>query len=156
MSGLSVKISLYFKTWDDFHCMKSGPIRSFSGPYFPTFGLDTERYGVKSVWMRENSEQKKSEYGHFSCSVSSGSEPVSIWVLLWDIHTKSRVLVTITKFRVIISIDLITTLGSVGCYILLPTCKIEIWVKRQLCWQAGDDVRMQVTPAWCGWVALLL
>ena len=58
--------------------MKSGPIRSFSGPYFPTFGLYTERYGVKSVLMRENSEQKKSEYGHFSCSVSSGSEPVSM------------------------------------------------------------------------------
>ena len=29
-----------------FHCVKSVPIRSYSGLRFPTFGLDTERYGV--------------------------------------------------------------------------------------------------------------
>ena len=28
------------------HCVKSVRIRSYSGPYFPTFGLNTERYGV--------------------------------------------------------------------------------------------------------------
>ena len=28
------------------HCVKSVRIRSFSGPYFPTFGLNTESYGV--------------------------------------------------------------------------------------------------------------
>ena len=28
------------------HCMKSVQIRSFSGPYFPVFGLNTETYGV--------------------------------------------------------------------------------------------------------------
>ena len=28
------------------HCVKSVRIRSFSGPYFPAFGLNTERYGV--------------------------------------------------------------------------------------------------------------
>ena len=27
-------------------CMKSVRIRSFSGPYFPAFGLNTERVGV--------------------------------------------------------------------------------------------------------------
>ena len=32
------------------HCMKSVRIRSFSGPYFPAFGLNTERYGV---WTRK-------------------------------------------------------------------------------------------------------
>ena len=37
------------------HCGKSIRIRSFSGPYFPAFGRNTERYGV-------------SEYGHFSRS----------------------------------------------------------------------------------------
>ena len=34
------------------HCVKSVHIRSFSGPYFPAFGLNTD--------------QKNSEYGHFS------------------------------------------------------------------------------------------
>ena len=28
------------------HCIKSVRIRSYSGPYFPAFGLNTERYGV--------------------------------------------------------------------------------------------------------------
>ena len=28
------------------HCVKSVCIRSFSGPYFPTFGLNTERYRI--------------------------------------------------------------------------------------------------------------
>ena len=36
------------------HCAKSVRIRSFSGPY--------------SVPMRDNTDQKNSEYGHFSCS----------------------------------------------------------------------------------------
>ena len=43
------------------HCLKSVRIRQFSGPYFPAFGLNTEY----SVRMRENTEQKNSEYGHF-------------------------------------------------------------------------------------------
>ena len=48
---------------------------------------------------------------------------------LYDIPAKFRTSVT-KIFRVIISIDLITTLGSVGCYILLlPACKGEMWVK---------------------------
>ena len=37
------------------HYLKSVPIRSFSGPYFPAYGL--------------NAVQKNSEYGHFSRSV---------------------------------------------------------------------------------------
>ena len=28
------------------HCLKSVLIRSYSGPYFPAFGLNAERYGV--------------------------------------------------------------------------------------------------------------
>ena len=98
--------------------------------------------------------QKKSEYDHFSRSVSAGSEPVTMRLPLWDIHTKSRVLATISKFRVIISINLITTLESAGCYMLLPAFKVEMPVKKQLFWQAGDDVRMRVTPTWCGWVGI--
>ena len=51
---------------------------------------------------------------------------VNQWACLYDIPTKFRIFVT-KIFRVIISIDLITTLGSVGCYILLlPACKGEM------------------------------
>ena len=28
------------------HCVENVRIRSYSGPYFPAFGLNTERYGV--------------------------------------------------------------------------------------------------------------
>ena len=46
-------------------CVKSVHIRSFSGPYFQAFGL---RIFPNSVRMWENTDQKKSEYGQFSCS----------------------------------------------------------------------------------------
>ena len=46
-----------------FHCVKSVRIRSNSGPYFPAFGLNTERYCVK---IRENTDLKNSECGNFS------------------------------------------------------------------------------------------
>ena len=51
------------------HCVKCVRIRSYSGPHFPAFGLNSERYGVSllySVQMRENADQNNSEYGHFS------------------------------------------------------------------------------------------
>ena len=31
------------------HCVKTVRIRSYSGSYFPAFGLNTERYGVYGV-----------------------------------------------------------------------------------------------------------
>ena len=40
------------------HCMKNVCILSFSGPYFPAYELNTERYGVY------NTDLKNSEYGH--------------------------------------------------------------------------------------------
>ena len=45
------------------HCVQSVRIRSYSGPYFPAFGQNTERYPY-SVRMRENTNQNNSEYGH--------------------------------------------------------------------------------------------
>ena len=44
----------YYIMSEDQHCVKSVRIRSFSGPYFPAFGLHTD--------------QKNSEYRHFSHS----------------------------------------------------------------------------------------
>ena len=50
------------------HCVKSVRIRSFPGSYFPAFGPNTESESVSthSVRMRENTDQKNSEYGHSS------------------------------------------------------------------------------------------
>ena len=44
------------------HCVKSVYIWSYSGPHFPAFGLNTERYGVQ---MRKNVDKNNSKYGHF-------------------------------------------------------------------------------------------
>ena len=49
-----------------FHCVKSVRIRSYSGSYFPAFGL---RISPHSVQMRENTDQNNSEHGRFSRSV---------------------------------------------------------------------------------------
>ena len=49
------------------HCVKRIPIRSFSGPCFPAFALNTPY----SVLMLGNTDQKNSEYRHFSRSFDS-------------------------------------------------------------------------------------
>ena len=36
----------------DLHCVKSIRIRSYSGPYFPSFGLNTERYFEYEHFLR--------------------------------------------------------------------------------------------------------
>ena len=46
------------------YCVKSVRIWSYSGPYFPAFGLNTERGAECGVRMRENTDQNNSEYGH--------------------------------------------------------------------------------------------
>ena len=61
------------------HCVKSVRVRSFSGPYFHAFGMNSEIYGVKppnSVQMRENKDQKNSEYGLFSPS----EQLIHLWI----------------------------------------------------------------------------
>ena len=55
-------------------CLRSARIQSFSGPYFPAFGLNTERYYISlgiqfEFW--ENNDQKNSAYGHFSLNDNS-------------------------------------------------------------------------------------
>ena len=47
----------------DIQCVKSVRIRSYSGLYYPAFGLHTiSPYSVK---MWENTDQNNPEYGHF-------------------------------------------------------------------------------------------
>ena len=57
--------------YDTKHCVKSVQIRIFSGPYFPAFVVNMERYEVS---LRIQSEcwkiqtMKNFVSGHFSCS----------------------------------------------------------------------------------------
>ena len=50
-SGVSAKV---FKD----HCVKSAKYGVFSGPYFPAFGLNTERYGVSPHIQSESGKIK--------------------------------------------------------------------------------------------------
>ena len=52
------------------HCVKIARIWSYSGSYFLAFRLNTERYGVLSVFSSKagKTDQNNSEYGHFSRS----------------------------------------------------------------------------------------
>ena len=54
--------------------MKSFRIWSFSGPYYPVFGVNTERYSPCSVRRQENTDKKNSEYGHLPRSEIDGYE----------------------------------------------------------------------------------
>ena len=56
------------------HCIKSVQVQSFSGLYFPVFGLNTEIYGenlrIQSKY-RKIRTRKKSVFGHISHSGTS-------------------------------------------------------------------------------------
>ena len=49
------------------HCVRNVRIRGYSGPHFPAFGLNTERY-----------DQNNSEYGHFLSSEYSKYERTEV------------------------------------------------------------------------------
>ena len=55
-----MKCAKYMKIWFEMNevlnlrCVKNVRIRSYSGPHFPAFGLNTE----------QNTDQNNSEYGH--------------------------------------------------------------------------------------------
>ena len=42
------------------HCVKSVPFRSYSGPYFPAFGLNTKRYSARILLSYQS--KKKNHY----------------------------------------------------------------------------------------------
>ena len=51
------------------HSVKSVRIRSYFGPYFPAFELNTDRYSDRSIFRPYAGKyQHNSEYGHFSCT----------------------------------------------------------------------------------------
>ena len=74
MSSRNIFTPLYLKAeasshTHDYHCVEGVRIRSYSGPYFPAFGLYGEIRSISSVRIRENTDQNNFEYGHFLRSV---------------------------------------------------------------------------------------
>ena len=63
-------LSVYNEAIRKVHCVKSVRIRSYCGLHFPAFGLiRRDIISPYSVWMRENADQKYSEYRHVIRSV---------------------------------------------------------------------------------------
>ena len=69
-----------------YHCLKRVRNRSFSGLYFPAFGLNRNRYSVSlrispySVQMWEDIDQKNSRYVHFSRSFYFDTKQRKLWL----------------------------------------------------------------------------
>ena len=66
--------------------MKSVRIRTFQGSYFPAFELNTVMLLISPILirLRENTAQKNSQHGHFSCS-ECRKLPQQIGTLAWNV-----------------------------------------------------------------------
>ena len=70
------------------HCMKSVCNRGFFGPYFPYEKIRS--ISPYSVQMWENTDQKNSEYRHFSCSATDHAQSTIITSITISIAKESR------------------------------------------------------------------
>ena len=61
----------------EYHGVESVRICIFFGPYFPAFWLNVEIYRKSpySAGIQKNTDQKNSEYGHFSPSIWASGNP---------------------------------------------------------------------------------
>ena len=72
---LGRRSSRYHCLYTHIHCVKKVHIRSFSGSYFPAFGLNRERYSV--------SFQIQSEYGKIRTRKTSNSDTFHAVIATW-------------------------------------------------------------------------
>ena len=66
-NGLNSIYNSLLMTFSSYTAWKVSKYGYFSGPYFPSFGLNVERYSVKI--RRKYGTEKNSVFGHFSGSV---------------------------------------------------------------------------------------
>ena len=123
------------------HCVKSVSIRSFSCPYFPAFGLNTERYRVSlhiQAEYGENRDQKNSENGYFSrstCYVKSITlihKPIGalhfpgrkkyIEILSGDLSPKIHWLITLCTNLLQNTMKIVTKCGKLSNMIFVTKC----------------------------------
>ena len=72
---LAIALIILEKYLGLYYCVNSVRIRSYSGPHFQAFGLNTERFSVspriQSKWTKMLTRTNNPEYGHFLRSVSN-------------------------------------------------------------------------------------
>ena len=64
------------------HCVKSVRIRSSSGPYFPAFGLNTERYSVAGKYGPEKLRIRTLFTQWHSLNLVIVGRPVELWKIM--------------------------------------------------------------------------
>ena len=83
------------------NCVKSARIRSYSGPHFPAFGLNTERYGIslhiKSKWGKYGPEQLRIGTLFTQCKLRQNKH----WVILNTKYGRSRFSVQIWAYDIL-------------------------------------------------------
>ena len=82
---------------DPIHCVKSVRIRSYSGPHFPAFGLNTERYGV--------SLRTQSECGKMRTRITPKTDTFHAVILLFFFHSRRKRNKRRTRYRQLRSAD---------------------------------------------------
>ena len=103
---------------NDFHCVKSVQIRSFSSPYFSTLWLNTEIYSVNLCIQSEYGKirtRKYSVFGHLSCSVWAFSFSVSAFIGV----------VSISAFASLVDVPV----GIASSAVVLKICTITAGIK---------------------------
>ena len=63
-------------------------MRSFSGPYFPAFGLNTERYGPEKLRIRTVSLRIQPECGKLQTRKTSNTDTFHV-VIAFNLYIKS-------------------------------------------------------------------
>ena len=104
------------------HCVKSVRIRRFSGPYFPAFGLNMEKYRVSLLFCPNTGKYgpENSEYVPFPCS-----DNLKIFL---DVTTVISLIFTITFSFIIANIWLWSCSFSTNIYMKkLISQKIFLW-----------------------------
>ena len=120
------------------HCVKSVQIRSFSGPYFPAFGLNTERYNVSVCIQSECGKiqtRKNSIFGHFSYSACAHKQ-AAIGVQISTMQTQG---VEITLIQCCFNV---TTLKQRWTNVIstLCVCKVTVWKRTRKTFTMGCNL----------------
>ena len=118
-----VSFNIISKNWWRFlHCVKSVGIRSFSGPYFPAFGLNTEKY---SVYL-----PIQSECGKIQTKKTPNTDTFSAILITWWYHENGHELLSfnyIMKWALLFAHLRIVKISSRSMLAARPSLPVPYW-----------------------------
>ena len=100
-----------FTHFTNYHCVKSARIRSYSGPHFPAFGMNTERYGLslpiqsECGKIRTRKTRNTDTFHAVYCVTSSAALPILSGIISGFIPVNLKELVNAVALSVFIFIS---------------------------------------------------